>query len=78
MHAFNFLSNAVGGALMNVGVSGIVGQVMGVGVALAFHPALILLGVVVGGMSIAMIREINQQYEEPRHLYLVVDNTRRF
>lgn len=73
----NFLTNATAGALMNLGVSGIVGQLMGAGVAVAFNPALMLVGVVVGGCAIAMIRAIHDEYQQTPRLYLVVDNTRR-
>ena len=69
--AFDFLTNTAGGLLMNLGVSGMVGQLMGVGAVLAFHPLLLLTGIVVGGAGIAIARDINKR---PR-LYLVIDNT---
>lgn len=47
--AFDFLINTAGGLLMNLGVSGMVGQLMGVGATLALHPLLLLTGIVVGG-----------------------------
>lgn len=69
--AFDFLVNTAGGLLMNLGVSGMVGQLMGVGASLALHPLLLLTGVVVGGAGIAIARELNKR----PHLYLIVDNT---
>ncbi|NJR20039.1 MAG: hypothetical protein HC785_33255 [Calothrix sp. CSU_2_0] len=69
--AFDFLVNTAGGLLMNLGVSGMVGQLMGVGATLALHPLLLLTGIIVGGTGIAIARELNK----PRHLYLIVDNT---
>lgn len=69
--AFDFLINTAGGLLMNLGVSGMVGQLMGVGATLALHPLLLLTGIVVGGAGIAMARQINKRSQ----LYLVVDNT---
>ncbi|MGB3653948.1 MAG: hypothetical protein WBA41_22420 [Rivularia sp. (in: cyanobacteria)] len=38
--AFDFLVNTAGGLLMNLGVSGMVGQLMGIGATLALHPEL--------------------------------------
>lgn len=69
--AFDFLMNATGGLLMNLGVSGMVGQLMGVGATLALHPLLLLTGIVVGGAGIAFARQLNKR---PR-LHLVVNNT---
>jgi hypothetical protein len=69
--AFDFLVNTTGGLLMNLGVSGMVGQLMGVGASLALHPLLLLTGIVIGGAGIAIVREVNKR----PHLYLVVDNT---
>ncbi|KYC34564.1 hypothetical protein WA1_51150 [Scytonema hofmannii PCC 7110] len=69
--AFDFLINTAGGLLMNLGVSGMVGQLMGVGASLALHPLLLLTGIVVGGAGIAMARQINKR----SRLYLIVDNT---
>jgi hypothetical protein len=69
--AFDFLLNTAGGLLMNLGVSGMVGQLMGVGATLALHPLLLFTGIVVGGAGIAIARELNK----PPHLYLVIDNT---
>ncbi|MBW4606679.1 MAG: hypothetical protein KME22_05490 [Hassallia sp. WJT32-NPBG1] len=69
--AFDFLINTAGGLLMNLGVSGMVGQLMGVGASLALHPLLLLTGIVVGGVGISIAREINKR---PR-LRLVVDNS---
>ncbi|MBD2772132.1 hypothetical protein [Iningainema tapete] len=69
--AVNFLVNVSGGLLMNLGVSGMVGQLMGVGATLALHPLLLLTGIVVGGAVISIAREINKR---PR-LHLVVDNS---
>ena len=69
--AFDFLVNTVSGLLMNLGVSGMVGQLMGVGASLALHPLLLLTGVIVGGAGIAIARELNQR----PNLYLIVDNT---
>jgi hypothetical protein len=69
--AFDFLVNTAGGLLMNLGVSGMVGQLMGVGAALALHPLLLMTGIIVGGAGIAIVRELNKR----PHLYLVVDNT---
>jgi hypothetical protein len=69
--AFDFLVNTTSGLLMNLGVSGMVGQFMGVGASLALHPLLLLTGVVVGGAGIAIARELNKR----PHLYLIVDNT---
>ncbi|AFZ01540.1 hypothetical protein [Calothrix sp. PCC 6303] len=69
--AFDFLVNTAGGLLMNFGVSGMVGQLMGVGATLALHPLLLLTGIVAGGMGIAIARELNKR----PHLYLIVDNT---
>lgn len=69
--AFDFLVNTASGLLMNFGVSGVVGQLMGVGASLALHPLLLLTGIVVGGTGIAMARELNKR----PHLYLIVDNT---
>jgi hypothetical protein len=69
--AFDFLINTAGGLLMNLGVSGMVGQVMGVGAALALHPLLLLTGIVVGGAGIAVARQLNKR---PR-LRLIVNNT---
>ena len=56
---------------MNLGVSGMVGQLMGVGATLALHPLLLLTGIVVGGTGIAVARELNKRPE----LSLIVDNT---
>lgn len=69
--ACDFLINTVGGLLMNLGVSGMVGQLIGVGVTLALHPLLLLTGIVVGGMGIAVARELNKRPQ----LHLIVDNT---
>ncbi|KAB8314397.1 hypothetical protein SD81_038400 [Tolypothrix campylonemoides VB511288] len=69
--AFDFLINTAGGLLMNLGVSGMVGQLMGVGAALALHPLLLLTGIVVGGAGIAVARQLNKR---PR-LRLIVNNT---
>jgi hypothetical protein len=69
--AFDFLVNTAGGLLMNLGVSGMVGQLMGVGVTLALNPLLLLTGIVIGGMGIAVARELNKRPQ----LYLIVDNT---
>ncbi|NMG08765.1 hypothetical protein [Brasilonema sp. UFV-L1] len=69
--AFDFLMNAAGGLLMNLGVSGMVGQLMGVGAALALHPLLLVTGIVVGGAGIAVARQLNKR---PR-LRLVINNT---
>jgi hypothetical protein len=69
--AFDFLINTAGGLLMNLGVSGMVGQLMGVGAALALHPLLLLTGIVVGGAGIAFARQLNKR---PR-LRLIVNNT---
>ncbi|WP_414589819.1 hypothetical protein [Scytonema sp. PCC 10023] len=69
--AFDFLINTAGGLLMNLGVSGMVGQLMGVGATLALHPLLLLTGIVVGGAGIAVARQLNKR---PR-LRLIVDNT---
>ncbi|MFH7029370.1 MAG: hypothetical protein ACHBN1_29260 [Heteroscytonema crispum UTEX LB 1556] len=67
----DFLINTAGGLLMNLGVSGMVGQLMGVGVTLALHPLLLLTGIVAGGMGIAVARELNKRPQ----LHLIVDNT---
>lgn len=69
--AVDFLVNVSGGLLMNLGVSGMVGQLMGVGAALALHPLLLLTGIVVGGAGIAFARQLNKR---PR-LRLIVNNT---
>ena len=69
--AFDFLINTAGGLLMNLGVSGMVGNLIGVGATLALHPLLLLTGMVVGGTSIAIARELNKRPQ----LHLVVDNT---
>ncbi|MEI2577332.1 hypothetical protein [Scytonema sp. PRP1] len=69
--AVNFLVNVSGGLLMNLGVSGMVGQLMGVGATLALHPLLLLTGIVVGGAVISIAREINKR----PCLRLVVDNS---
>jgi hypothetical protein len=69
--AFDFLVNTAGGLLMNLGVSGMVGQLMGVGATLALHPFLLLTGIVAGGMGIAVARELNKRPQ----LYLIIDNT---
>lgn len=69
--AFDFLVNTAGGLLMNLGVSGMVGQLMGVGITLALHPLMLLTGIVVGGAGVAIARELNKS----PHLYLIVDNT---
>ncbi|WP_414572198.1 hypothetical protein [Nostoc sp. CCY 9925] len=69
--AFDFLVNTSGGLLMNLGVSGMVGQLLGVGATLALHPLLLLTGIVVGGAGIAIARELNKRPQ----LQLVVDNT---
>jgi hypothetical protein len=69
--AFDFLVNIAGGLLMNFGVSGMVGQLMGVGATLALHPLLLLTGIVIGGMGIAVARELNKRPQ----LHLIVDNT---
>ncbi|MBW4512924.1 MAG: hypothetical protein KME64_41510 [Scytonematopsis contorta HA4267-MV1] len=53
-----FLGNALGGLAINLGVSGTVGSIMGVGATLAFHPVLLLGGVLVGGVGIAAIRAL--------------------
>jgi hypothetical protein len=68
--AFDFLVNTAGGLLMNLGVSGMVGQLLGVGATLALHPLLLLTGIVVGGAGIAIARELNKRPQ----LQLVVDN----
>nr|WP_166481725.1 hypothetical protein [Scytonema sp. UIC 10036] len=52
-------------------MSGMVGQLMGVGASLALHPVLLLTGIVVGGAGIAMARQINKR----PCLYVIVDNT---
>jgi hypothetical protein len=69
--AFDFLVNTAGGLLMNFGVSGMVGQLMGVGATLALNPLLLLTGIVAGGMGIAVARELNKRPQ----LHLIVDNT---
>ncbi|MEM7556652.1 MAG: hypothetical protein AAF378_21655 [Cyanobacteria bacterium P01_A01_bin.84] len=69
--ACDFLVNTAGGLLMNLGVSGMVGQLMGVGATLALHPLLLLTGIVVGGAGIAVARELNKRPQ----LSLIVDNT---
>ncbi|NMF65731.1 hypothetical protein DP113_33030 (plasmid) [Brasilonema octagenarum UFV-E1] len=69
--AFDFLMNATGGLLMNLGVSGMVGQLMGVGATLALNPLLLLTGIVVGGAGIAFARQLNKRPP----LHLVVNNT---
>jgi hypothetical protein len=69
--AFDFLINTAGGLLMNLGVSGMVGHLIGVGATLALHPLLLLTGIVVGGASLAIARELNKRPE----LRLVVDNS---
>ncbi len=86
--AFDFLVNTAGGLLMNLGVSGMVGQLLGVGATLALHPLLLLTGIVVGGAGIAMARSARQEaillrrrcaiareLNKRPHLQLVVDNT---
>jgi hypothetical protein len=78
--AFDFLVNTAGGLLMNLGVSGMVGQLMGVGATLALHPLLLLTGIVIGGAGIAIplsvvAKGIARELNKPPHLYLVVDNT---
>ena len=69
--AVDFLTNAAGGILMNLGVSGMVGQLMGVGATLALNPLLLLTGVIIGGAGVTLIRSVNRR---PK-LYLIVDNT---
>ena len=69
--AVDFLVNVSGGLLMNLGVSGMVGQLMGLGATLALHPLLLLTGIVVGGAGIAVARQLNKR---PR-LHLIVNNT---
>ncbi|MHC5862175.1 hypothetical protein [Nostoc sp.] len=78
--AFDFLVNTAGGLLMNLGVSGMVGQLLGVGATLALHPLLLLTGIVVGGAGIAMARSARQEanareLNKRSQLQLVVDNT---
>jgi hypothetical protein len=78
--AFDFLVNTAGGLLMNLGVSGMVGQLLGVGATLALHPLLLLTGIVVGGAGIAMARSARQkanarELNKRPQLQLVVDNT---
>ena len=69
--AVDFLVNVSGGLLMNLGVSGMVGQLMGLGATLALHPLLLLTGIVVGGAGIAVACQLNKR---PR-LHLIVNNT---
>jgi hypothetical protein len=75
--AFDFLVNTAGGLLMNLGVSGMVGQLLGVGATLALHPLLLLTGIVVGGAGIAMPTAVNyaRELNKRPQLQLVVDNT---
>ncbi|MHC5746982.1 MAG: hypothetical protein ACYTXT_34895 [Nostoc sp.] len=77
---FDFLVNTAGGLLMNLGVSGMVGQLLGVGATLALHPLLLLTGIVVGGAGIAMARSARQEaiareLNKRPQLQLVVNNT---
>jgi hypothetical protein len=62
-----FLGNALGGLALNFGISGMVGGITGVGITLAFHPVMLLGGVLVGGAGIAAIRANARQ----PHLYIV-------
>lgn len=65
MGGIDFLINAVGGIMANAVVSGVVGLVSGVGVAIAFHPLLIATGVLVGGAALATVRSISKSCERP-------------
>ena len=69
----DFLINVGGGILTGCGISGFIGQMMGVGATLAFNPLLLLLGAVVGGAWVCILRSSIANYSrEP--LYLVIDN----
>lgn len=69
----DFLINIGGGILTGCGISGFIGQMMGVGATLAFNPLLLLLGAVVGGAWVCILRSSIENYSrEP--LYLVIDN----
>lgn len=69
----DFLVNIGGGIATGCGISGFIGQMMGVGVTLAFNPLLLLMGAVVGGAWVCILRSSFAKYSvEP--LYLVIDN----
>ncbi len=71
MAGFDFLVNAVVGLAVNSVVSGVVGFMTGVGVAIALHPLLIATGLLVGGAAVATMRSIAKSYERP--LLIVID-----
>ncbi|MGB3640716.1 MAG: hypothetical protein WBA39_24540 [Rivularia sp. (in: cyanobacteria)] len=52
----DFLVNVGGGIATGCGISGFIGQMMGVGAALAFNPLLLLIGAVVGGAWVCILR----------------------
>ncbi|NJN13153.1 MAG: hypothetical protein HC815_36630 [Richelia sp. RM1_1_1] len=69
----DFLINVGGGIATGCGISGFIGNAMGVGVALAFNPLLLLMGAVVGGAWVCILRSTFAKYStEP--LYLIIDN----
>jgi len=69
----DFLVNISGGIATGCGISGFIGQMMGVGAALALNPLLLLMGAVVGGAWVCILRSAAAKYStEP--LYLVIDN----
>ena len=69
----DFLINIGGGIATGCGISGFIGQMMGVGAALAINPLLLLMGAVVGGAWVCILRSTFAKYStEP--LYLIIDN----
>lgn len=69
----DFFINVGGGIATGCGISGFVGQMMGVGATLAFNPLLLLIGAVVGGAWVCILRSSLASYsKEP--LYVIVDN----
>ncbi|WP_414620830.1 hypothetical protein [Calothrix sp. CCY 0018] len=69
----DFLVNVGGGIATGCGISGFIGQMMGVGATLALNPLLLLMGAVVGGAWVCILRSSFAKYSaEP--LYVIVDN----
>ena len=69
----DFLINIGGGIVTGSGMSGFIGHTMGGGAALAINPLLLLMGAVIGGAWVCMLRSTFASYSrEP--LYVIVDN----
>ncbi len=70
----DFLINIGGGIATGCSISGFIGHLMGVGATLAFNPLLLLLGAVVGGTWVTIVRSAAAAYSREA-LYLIVDNS---